>query len=76
MVDKELKKKKDEEAAQVWTSIRPEAALCKSCFNALEDTEFTVGAEKAFCKVYVAPDEKPTDVLWKGADCKYHIPKE
>lgn len=76
MVDEELKKKKDEEAAQIWASIPPEAALCRKCFNALEDTEFTVGAEKVYCKIYVPPDEKPTEVLWEGADCKYYIEKE
>ncbi len=73
-MDEKLKKKKDEEASQIWIGIGPSAVQCRKCFNALEDTEFTNGAEKAMCKIYT--EEKPTEVLWKGADCKYFIAKE
>lgn len=73
MVSEELKKKKDEEASQIWAAISPSAEKCRTCINALDDTEFTVGAEKCYCKVFVAPDEKPTDVLWNGGDCRYYV---
>lgn len=74
-VDSELKKKKDEEASQIWASIDPPATQCKSCIFALEDTEYTVGAESSFCDVYEAPDGKPTDILWDEAKCEWLVEK-
>ena len=68
-VSKELKKKKDEEAAQIWAGITPPASQCKKCMWAAEDTEYTVGAEMAFCDVYPMPDGKPNGVMEDKADC-------
>jgi len=73
MVSEELKKKKDEEASQIWVGIRPSAKLCKTCYNAYKDTKYTVGAEKANCKVYEPPYDKPSGVLWGDDNCEFYL---
>ena len=72
-VSEALKKKKDEEASQIWASIPPPASQCKTCMFAQKDTEYTVGAEMSVCDVYEMPDGKPTDILWDKAECEYHL---
>lgn len=72
-VDPKLKKKKDEEAQQIWIGIDPPAAQCKKCLFAADDTEYTVGAEMAYCDVYELPAGKPDDILWDKEDCEFFV---
>lgn len=72
-VSKELKRKKDEEAHQIWVGVDPSAKQCKRCLFAAEDTEYTVGAEMAYCDVYPMPEGKPKGVLDDKAECDSFI---
>lgn len=74
-INEELKRKKEEEASQIWVSIAPSAKQCKTCVFAAEDTEYTVGAEMGFCDVYEMPEGKPMDILWDDAECEWHLEK-
>ena len=76
MISKELKKKKDDEASQPWAVIRPSANQCKKCVHAYEDTQYTIGAEKANCYMFEPPEDKPHEVLWENKDCPYFEEKE
>jgi len=71
---KKLQDKKEEETHAVWTVIRPTAKLCKTCIHRLPDTEYTIGAEKSRCDMFL--DEKPTEVLWEDADCDFYEEEE
>jgi hypothetical protein len=71
-INPELKKKKDEEASQIWIGIDPPAAQCKTCIFAVEDTEYTVGAELGRCDVY---EDKPMNILWDEVECEWHVEK-
>lgn len=66
---KALQDKKAEEIAVTGGVIRPEATYCKKCLHALPDTQYTKGALKATCDMYL--DSKPGDVLMHGAECYY-----
>ncbi len=70
--DEELKKKKEEEARQLWTSISPSAKQCHTCKFAYPDTEYTKGYEKVNCYVFEPPEDKPHSVLWGGEDCDFY----
>lgn len=72
-VDPNLKKKKDEEASQIWASIDPKARQCKKCMWAAEDTEYTVGVEMAYCDIFPMPDGKPRGVLDDKVECEAFI---
>lgn len=72
-ISEELKRKKNEEASQIWVGMAPSAEQCKTCIFALEDTEYTVGAEMSYCDVYEPPDGKPMDVLWDKTSCEWHV---
>lgn len=77
MTEEELKRlqdKKAEEIAMTGGVIRPEATYCKKCLHALPDTEYTKGALKATCEMYL--DSKPNDVLMNGAECDFFEEKE
>lgn len=71
---KKLQDKKEEEIRAAWTVIKPPAKLCKTCLHKLPDTEYTIGAEKATCDMFL--DEKPTEVLWGDADCDFYEKEE
>lgn len=73
MVSEELKKKKEEEASQIWIGVDPPAEQCKKCLWAAEDTEYTVGAEMDFCDVYEVEEGKPTGVLWDKTECPMFV---
>ena len=68
-MNKELKKKLDEKAKEIWIGVAPSAKYCRTCAFALEDTEFVSGAEKPSCDMF---DEKPDEVLWKDAECVFY----
>lgn len=70
----DLQNKKEEEINASWSVIKPTAKLCKTCLHRLPDTEYTIGAEKSICEMYL--DEKPTDVLWGDADCDFYEEEE
>lgn len=75
-VDPKLKKKKDEEAQQIWIGIDPPAKQCKRCMFAADDTEYTVGAEMAYCDIYEMSEDsdgKPDDILWDKAECEFFV---
>ena len=65
----EIKKKQEEEAHQIWVGIDPKASQCKKCMFAAEDTEYTVGAEMAYCDIYPMPEGKPNGVLEDKVEC-------
>ena len=65
----EIKKKQEEEAHQIWVGIDPKARQCKKCMFAAEDTEYTVGAEMAYCDIYPMPEGKPNGVLEDKVEC-------
>ena len=69
-----LQHKKEEETNAAWSAIRPKARLCKTCLHKFPDTEYTVGAEKSICDMFL--DEKPTDVLWGDEDCDFYEKEE
>ena len=75
-MDKELKIKKDEQAAELWTATSPSAKQCRTCKFAYADTKYTKGREKANCMVYESPEDKPHEVLWDGADCEFYTEKK
>lgn len=71
-ISEQLKKKKDEEASQLWIGKDPPARQCKKCMWAAEDTEYTV---VGFCDVYEMPEGKPMDVLWDEVECGFLVEK-
>lgn len=73
MVSKELKKKKDDEARQIWTGVPPSVKWCRTCLFAEESTEYVNGAEKSSCVMF---DEKPDDVFLRGAECVFYTEEE
>lgn len=75
-IQKELKKKANEKANEIWKAISPPAKLCKKCIHAFEDTQYTVGAEKTNCDMFMPPDNKPDEVLWENKDCPFYEKKE
>lgn len=74
-ISAELKKKKDDEAAQRWTGVPPTAKQCKTCKFACPSTKYVNGYAKANCLVFVDED-KPMDVLWNDAPCDFYVKKE
>lgn len=69
---RQLKAKKDKEAKEIWAGISPSAVKCKTCaFAYSEDTRWG-GPENSNCEIY-EDEEKPVDVLWRGANCKYYL---
>lgn len=73
MTEKLIEKKKEEMQA-LGGVIRPKATYCKTCIHALPDTQYTVGAMKATCDMYL--DEKPAEVLMDGEECDFYEKKE
>lgn len=69
-----LQHKKEDEINASWSVIRPKATLCRTCLHRLPDTQYTIGAEKSICDMFL--DEKPTEVLWEGADCDFYEKEE
>jgi hypothetical protein len=70
-IDEQIKARQDEKAAEKWTGIRPSAKQCKQCIHALEDTKFTIGAEKANCEMFVSPYDKTPGILTDEITCPY-----
>lgn len=68
-MNQKLKKKIDEKVAQPLIAIRPSAEQCKNCVYAYPDTQYTVGAEKAYCEMYEPPEGKPAGVLVDETKC-------
>lgn len=53
----------------------PKATPCKTCiFRATlaEDGDILDAATTCTCQTYEAPDRKPDDVYWDGADCEFY----
>ncbi len=75
-IDEELRKKKDEEARQLWKAISPTAKQCKTCKFAYPNTEYVNGYEKANCFVYEPPEDKPKEVLWDDGDCDFYTERK
>ena len=71
---KQLIEKKKEEIQAFGGVIKPKATYCKKCLHALPDTQYTVGAMKATCDLYL--EEKPADVLMDGQECEFFEEKE
>ena len=70
-IDDQLMKKQDAKANERWVGVRPSAKQCKRCINALKDTQYTIGAEKAYCDMFVSPEEKTPGILTDVIECPY-----
>ncbi|MBP3199632.1 MAG: hypothetical protein J6N21_21905 [Butyrivibrio sp.] len=68
---KQIKEKQDLKANEKWIGVRPSAKQCRKCIHALKDTEFTIGAEKANCDMFIAPDDKSPGILIDEVECPY-----
>ena len=63
-------------------SVHPEQEkiLCKDCVFRKPDVKLKnstlYGATNAFCEVYPDGSGKPSEVIWDGAPCEYHVSEE
>lgn len=71
-----LKRKKDEEAKQLWIGIPPSAEQCRKCIYSLSDTQYTIGAEKAFCDIFTPPEGKSAGILTDDVECPFFEQEE
>ena len=57
-----------------WATPDPEKIRCRDCEFRAEDRKLTEsvirGAILAMCDAY---DQKPSEILWKNADCPYYL---
>ena len=75
-IQKEMQKKAEDKAGEIWTGVGPSAKWCRKCIHAFKDTQYTVGAEKTNCDMFMPPDDKPDEVLWKNEECPFYEKKE
>ena len=73
---KAMKEREDRKAAERWISVKPSAKQCKKCIHAYEDTQYTVGAEKANCYMFEPPDDKTPGILQDKIECPFFEEKE
>lgn len=60
---------------EIWTVQHPNAVACKTCkFRATvaNDGSPLDRASTDTCEIYEAPERKPSDVLWDGAECEFY----
>jgi hypothetical protein len=74
-MNKKLKKKIDEKIAQPLIAIPPSAEQCRKCIYSLPDTQYTTGAEKAFCDIFTPPEGKSAGILTDDVECPYFVEK-
>lgn len=70
-MNRTVKERQDEKAGELWVGIEPTAEKCKTCAFAYSEDDHWGGYLNSNCEIY-DDEEKPTEVLWDGADCEYY----